>query len=81
MGCCDQSLGQHGTRHYQETGHAMMQSYEPGEDWFWDFGAEKMFLGPKLAAPTSHPEDQTVPGPADRVPADWQIQLMRAGRA
>lgn len=58
-----------------------MQSYEPGEDWFWDFTTEQMFNGPALAAPTSHPRSQTTPGPEDRVPRDWQTELVRAGLA
>lgn len=81
VGCCDQSLGQHGTRHFQQTGHRVMQSFEPGEEWFWDFVREEVFAGPVLAAPTSHPTSQTTPGPAERVPADWQEELVRAGLA
>jgi hypothetical protein len=48
---------------------------QPGEDWFWDYRTEKGMLGPELAAPTAHPEDQTTPGPAERVPADWQQHI------
>ena len=33
IGCCDSSPGKHATKHAHETGHAIMQSYEPGEDW------------------------------------------------
>ncbi len=76
VGCCDDSLGQHGTLHFEETGHQVMRSYEPGEDWFYNFVTQEGFLGPELAAPISHPADQTVPGPLDRVPADWQEQLI-----
>lgn len=72
IGCCDTSPAQHATAHYRESGHAVIQSFEPGEDWFYDYGAEKGFLGPQLAAPTSRPHDQPVPGPAGRVPADWR---------
>ena len=72
VGCCDTSPAQHATAHFRETGHAVIQSYEPGEDWFWDYSAETGgFLGPELAPPRSHPEDQPVPGPAGRVPEDW----------
>ena len=49
-----------------------MQSFEPGESWFWDYTREQYLDGPQLAAPTSHPTDQPVPGPRGRVPADWQ---------
>jgi hypothetical protein len=52
-----------------------MQSFEPGEDWIWDFRSEQFYDGPELAAPTSHPADQSTPGPAGRVPADWQSHL------
>ena len=31
--------------------------------------------GPPLAPPLAHPEAQTAPGPAARVPADWREQL------
>ena len=57
-----------------------MQSFEPGEDWFWDFRDETAFDGPSLAAPTSHPESQAVPGPSDRLPADWMEILNGGGR-
>jgi hypothetical protein len=69
IGCCDTSPAQHGTAHFRATGHPVMTSFEPGEDWFWDFTDESGFLGPQLVDPQSRPEDQTVPGPADRVPA------------
>lgn len=37
VGCCDSSPGQHGTRHFWDTQHPVMQSAEPGEDWRWCF--------------------------------------------
>ena len=75
VGCCDSSPAQHATAHHAATGHPVIQSFEPGEDWFWDFGTETAFDGPVLAPPHSHPRSQTTPGPAERVPADWQEQL------
>lgn len=75
VGCCDSSPAQHATEHFQETRHSVMTSFEPGEDWFWDFTTGKGFLGPRLADPQSHPEDQPVPGPEGRVPADWRDQI------
>jgi len=72
VGCCDSSPSQHATKHHGSTGHPVIQSYEPGEDWFWDYAKAKGVLGPDLAPPTSHPEDQPVPGPAGRVPDDWR---------
>lgn len=75
IGCCDDSLNRHATAHAATTGHSVIQSYEPGEDWFWDFDTEEVFTGPQLAPPTSHPDDQAVPGPADRVPTNWMAIL------
>ena len=48
------------------------QCYEPGEDWFWDVARSAGIVGPRLADPQHHPEDQPVPGPAGRVPDDWR---------
>jgi hypothetical protein len=72
VGCCNDSLNRHATAHATETGHRFIQSFEPGEEWFWDFTSET-FLGdgPALAPPTSHRAGQPAPGPKGRVPADW----------
>lgn len=52
-----------------------MRSYEPGEDWFWSYPDEQMATGPELAPPLHHPLDQPTPGPAGKVPTDWQEHL------
>ena len=75
IGCCDDSLARHASAHWHETGHAIIQSFEPGEDWFWNYQAGEYYDGPELAAPESHPTEQPVPGPADRVPSDWVSRL------
>lgn len=72
VGCCDSSPSQHATTHWQQTGHRYMRSYEPGEDWWWDYAAAGYVDGPQLAPPTHHPLEQAVPGPAGRVPGNWQ---------
>jgi CPA2 family monovalent cation:H+ antiporter-2 len=41
VGCCDSSEGRHATAHFHETGHAIMRSIEPGEDWGWCYEDEK----------------------------------------
>lgn len=33
VGCCNSSKNKHATKHFHETGHAMIRSLEPGEDW------------------------------------------------
>jgi len=35
VGCCDTSAGKHATAHYRNTGHPLIQSLEPGENWAW----------------------------------------------
>jgi hypothetical protein len=75
VGCCDTSPMQHATAHFRSTGHPVIRSFEPGESWFWDYGSESGFEGPALAPPDSRPLTQSVPGPADRVPADWRDHL------
>jgi Zn-finger in ubiquitin-hydrolases and other protein len=75
VGCCDNSPSQHATAHSKETGHPVLQSFEPGEDWFYDYRSREFFEGPALAPPDSHPPDQPVPGPAGAVPPDWERHL------
>ena len=75
VGCCDSSPAQHARAHFAETGHEFMQSFEPGEDWFWSFRSEQAYDGPKLMEPRHHPLDQPTPGPAGSVPPDWQRKL------
>jgi hypothetical protein len=75
VGCCDSSPSQHARGHYRESGHRYIQSFEPGEDWFWDFDSEDYYDGPELAPPREHPADQPTPGPAGAVPSDWMRHL------
>lgn len=35
IGCCDSSPRRHATAHFRVTGHPVMQSAQPGEDWRW----------------------------------------------
>lgn len=35
VGCCDASPNKHATAHYRATGHPIIRSFEPGEDWAW----------------------------------------------
>lgn len=75
IGCCDNSPAQHASAHARETGHPVIASFEPGEDWFYDFRSDDYVSGPPLAPPIHHPLDQPVPGPSGRVPSDWQMKL------
>jgi hypothetical protein len=75
IGCCDTSPSQHATAHAKESTHPFIASFEPGEDWFWNYDDDSFYEGPKLAPPLAHPASQSVPGPKDRVPKDWQRHL------
>jgi hypothetical protein len=35
VGCCDSSTPRHATMHHLSTGHAVIRSFEPTEDWRW----------------------------------------------
>jgi len=77
VGCCDDSLARHASAHAAATGHNLIRSFEPGEDWIWDYETEAYYDydGPELADPQCHPADQGVPGPQDRLPANWRLLL------
>ena len=44
VGCCDDSPNRHATAHFHETGHPVIRSAQPGEDWFWCYVDEVAFL-------------------------------------
>ena len=75
IGCCDTSPMQHATAHWRETGHPVARSFEPGEDWFWDYRVDRAFRGPELADPQSRPSSQPTPGPEGQVPDDWMDHI------
>jgi hypothetical protein len=37
VGCCDSSPNRHARAHAYEEDHAIVQSFQPGEDWRWCF--------------------------------------------
>jgi uncharacterized UBP type Zn finger protein len=43
IGCCDNSEGRHATAHHGQTGHPIIRSVEPGEEWSWCYVDETMF--------------------------------------
>ena len=42
-GCCDNSPNRHATAHFRATGHPLMESREPGEDWMYCY-VDDVFL-------------------------------------
>jgi uncharacterized UBP type Zn finger protein len=37
VGCCDSSPGRHATAHAENSGHPIIRSIQPGEQWSWCF--------------------------------------------
>lgn len=50
VGCCDSSPAKHASAHGVLPGHALISSFEPGEDWWWCYLDEVGFTVPD--APT-----------------------------
>jgi len=50
-GCCDSSPSQHASAHFAAGGHPVVQSFGPGEDWFWNYRDSEPVAGPELAPP------------------------------
>jgi hypothetical protein len=75
VGCCDNSPSRHAALHFRRTGHPIIASFEPGDEWMYDYRSENYVKGQPLAPPRWHPDDQAIPGPEDRVPPDWESYL------
>jgi uncharacterized UBP type Zn finger protein len=43
VGCCDDSPNQHATKHAHATGHPIIRSFEPGEEWFYCYTDDLAF--------------------------------------
>jgi hypothetical protein len=46
VGCCDSSPNRHATKHFHATGHPIVRSFQPGEDWSWCY-VDEVEIGPK----------------------------------
>jgi uncharacterized UBP type Zn finger protein len=40
VGCCDQSKNRHARKHFEQTKHPIVKSFQPGEKWMWCFADE-----------------------------------------
>ncbi len=58
VGCCDDSPNKHATAHGRATGHPIIRSIEPYEDWSWCFEDQLMM---RLA--NVHGETRIPPSP------------------
>jgi uncharacterized UBP type Zn finger protein len=43
VGCCDSSKNRHATKHYRATGHPIIKSAEPGEQWGYCYADDRFF--------------------------------------
>ena len=44
VGCCDSSPNRHASKHAAATGHPLVMSFEPGEEWVWCFADEQAMV-------------------------------------
>ena len=54
IGCCDSSKNKHATKHFNASGHPLVRSFEPGEDWFWCYADDVLFEIEGMAPGPSH---------------------------
>lgn len=60
VGCCDNSKNQHATKHFHETQHPIIVSFEPREEWGWCYLDEVMLetdwpvAGPRHHSPAAN---------------------------
>jgi Zn-finger in ubiquitin-hydrolases and other protein len=58
VGCCDDSPNRHASAHAGASGHSIIRSIEPREDWSWCFVDEVM-----MRIPDVHGEPAIPPSP------------------
>jgi Zn ribbon nucleic-acid-binding protein len=54
IGCCDSSPNKHATAHVHADDHPLIQSFEPGEEWYFCYTDDLMFEQDGAAASPSH---------------------------
>jgi uncharacterized UBP type Zn finger protein len=62
VGCCDDSPNRHATAHQQASGHPLIRSLEPGEDWTWCYQDEVAMLIPEIRGHTRIPPSPMLAG-------------------
>jgi uncharacterized UBP type Zn finger protein len=55
VGCCDDSPNRHASRHAAASGHPIIRSLEPGEDWSWCYSDEVAMVLPEVRGTTRIP--------------------------
>lgn len=49
VACCDSSPARHARAHHEATGHPLIRSVEPGEQWLWCYLDRAYLSGPAVA--------------------------------
>jgi uncharacterized UBP type Zn finger protein len=55
VGCCDDSPNAHATAHARASGHPLIRSLEPGEEWSWCFADDVALVIPEIQGSTRIP--------------------------
>jgi hypothetical protein len=55
VACCDDSPNRHASAHAQDSGHPIIRSLEPGEEWSWCYVDEVGMLLPEVRGTTRIP--------------------------
>ena len=61
VGCCDSSPNKHATAHAGATGHPIMRSVQPGENWSWCYVDEVSMVLPQVTGEPSIPPSPLCP--------------------
>lgn len=51
VGCCDDSPNRHATKHFRQTQHPLIASFEPGERWLWCYVDQEALAVPPSVEP------------------------------
>jgi uncharacterized UBP type Zn finger protein len=62
VGCCDDSPHRHATAHEHASGHPLIRSLEPGEDWTWCYLDEVAMVIPDIRGETRIPPSPMLTG-------------------
>jgi hypothetical protein len=55
IGCCDSSPSQHAKIHAASANHPVVRTFEPGEDWYWNYVTSEFSGGPALRTRAEDP--------------------------
>lgn len=67
IGCCDDSPKRHARAHFNSTAHPIIQSFEPGEGWWYCFVDDALFWvpdAPSFERPMTAARRSSEPTPA-----------------